>query len=187
MRESKLFNPIKLLFESRNYNIFTEINILYSCIDVIALKNNIIISIEMKMSLTKKLIRQAYTHKLFSNYVYVAVKTKPIKKSIDRCKKYGLGIICVKNDKAFIILESKENNDFYSNYRKILTKRCLQSKNNKIAGLPQLKGIGPRIDCKKRVKEYLKLNKNATWKEIFNNVSNHYCNYKSMACAIGGK
>lgn len=184
LRECKLYDPVKLLFESMGYSVYAEIPILFSCVDIGALKDNIIVAIEMKMSLTKKVIDQAYTHNIFADYTYIVVPTNP--RSTEECIKRSIGIIQVKNDKASIIVKAKKINKFYANYRKIFIKRCLQS-NIEIAGLPVLKGQGPRIECRKRIKEYLKINPKATWKQIYNNIPNHYSNYKSMACAVGSK
>ena len=183
LRECKLYEPIKLFFESQGFSVYPEIPLLYSCIDIVAIKDNIIIAIEMKMSLSKKVVQQAWTHKIFSNYVYVAIPTNPKNSSISKCIKYNLGIIRVKNDIVKILKEAPKNDKFYGNYRQQLIKRCLKS-DNKIAGLPVVKGVGPRIDCKKRVKEYLKNNPNASWKKIYENVPNHYCNHNSMRSAL---
>lgn len=60
LREYKLYEPIKILFESKGYSVYSEIPILSRRVDIGALKNNIIIVIEMKMSLTKKVIWQAH-------------------------------------------------------------------------------------------------------------------------------
>jgi len=182
--EYKLYEPIKKLFESQGYCVYAEIPFINSHVDVVAIKDDIIIAIEMKMSLTKKVIQQSYTHNLFANYRYVAIATNPIK--IERCTKYGIGIIQIKNNNAIILIESQKNDNFYGNYRNIFLKKCMAYKNNNIAGLPNLKGIGPKIDCKKRVIDYIKNNPNASWQEIYKNVYNHYCNYKSMRSALKG-
>lgn len=181
-REYKLYEPIKIFFESQGFSIYPEIPLLYSCIDIVAIKDNIIIAIEMKMSLSKKVIRQAWTHNIFADYTYVAIPTNP--RNPEKCIKRKIGIIQVKNDIAKILYKAPKNDKFYGNYRQQLIKRCLES-DNKIAGLPVVRGVGPRIDCKKRVKEYLKNNPNATWKQIYKDVSNHYCNHNSMRSAIG--
>jgi len=73
---------------------------------------------------------------------------------------------------------------------------CLQTERSKrgpndmgneagVAGLPTLKGEGPRLDCAKRVSEYLLENPDATWKGIYRDVDNHYCSYASMRGAVG--
>jgi len=185
LHEYKLYQPVKKLFESKGYSIYTEIPVLHSnrYVDIGVLKDNIVIAIEMKMSLTKKVIWQAHSCNLFADYIYIAIPTKP--RDIEKCTKYGIGIIQIINQEAHILVEAKKIETWYNNYRKDFIKMCLQSNNN-MAGLPTLKGQGPRIECIKKVKEYLLNNPKASWKELYNNIPNHYCHSKSMNCALRG-
>lgn len=184
-KEYKLYQPLKDFWEDRGYEVFPEVIILNRRVDVGVIKENKIIAIEMKLALTGKVIRQAHMNELFADFVYVAILTNPQYKSIFKCRNYGIGIIQIKNDSAKIILEAQRN-DTFINHRNTFLKRCRQSK-NRIAGLPTLKGQGPRIECKKRVNKYIEKKPNAKWQEIFENVTNHYATYKSMASAIGNK
>ena len=52
------------------------------------------------------------------------------------------------------------------------------------AGLPTLSGVGPAIDCFKRIKLYLQSHPDAAWKEIYKNVANHYHTLNTMRSAM---
>ena len=173
LREYKLYGFVKEYFESQGYVVYPEIPIAGACIDAVARKDDFLIAIELKMSLTKQLIHTCYTNNLFCNLSYAAVPTEPTSKSKELCKKYSIGIIKV-TDEIKIILEANDRFKIYKpEYNRVL-EYCSGVPWDGVGGLPQLKGIGPAIECGKRVKEYL-INHPATkWKEIFKNVHNHY-------------
>lgn len=52
------------------------------------------------------------------------------------------------------------------------------------SGLPTLKGKGPARDVSGLIIEYRKENPDATWKELFANVANHYASWQSMKRAL---
>jgi hypothetical protein len=181
LKEYKLYEPIKKYFERKGFAVYPEVPMFSGCVDIGLIKKDIVMAIEMKMALSKKLIYQAYTHKLYADYVYLAIPTKP--RDLSVCIKQGFGIIRVVNDKIEIILEPIKSN-LVSKIKDKFINNCQRCGTEGIAGLPMLKGEGPAIECSKRVKKYLEKNPNATWKEIFKNVANHYSNYNSMCSAL---
>lgn len=186
LKEYKLSDPVREYFEKQGYKVYTEIPIVGSQIDIIAIKNDFIVAVELKTSLTRQLICQCIRHLNDCNIIYAAVPVNPTSKSIGRCKKYSIGIIKV-SDKLEIILEAK----IHFKHSKVRHTRmlnfCYSFMNDSPGGLPKSKGKGPRIECIKRVKEYLINNPAAKWREIFDNVNNHYYNYKSMQNALREK
>lgn len=186
LREKELYLPLKNFFEKQEYKVVAEVPIpcWFACCDLVAFNDNEIIAVEMKMSLTKTVIHQAYRNQNNSNKVYAAVSTRP--RDLNYASKLGIGVIKVKNNTVEILLESgdfKRQGKYIDQFRQQALS-ILSNTPNSIGGLPTLKGIGPRIECRKRVTEYLIKNPNASWKEIYKNVKNHYCNYKSMKSAI---
>jgi len=186
--ESELFIPIKTMLIKMGYQVAAEVPIPgwnANC-DLAAENNGITIAVEMKMSLTKHVIQQAYRNKMNANCAYAAISTTP--KNLDVAQKHGIGIISVKNGISKIILKAEENDlssRWYKHYAERFKNDIIRlSKLNNIGGYPQMKGEGPRIECQKRVDIYLKDNPNSTWREIYKNVPSHYCNSHSMAGAI---
>lgn len=184
LREVKLYNPIKELFEKYGYEVKAEIPFFNSPIDLIAYSGNYIISVELKMSLTKGLIHKAFLNQLFSDFSYIAIPTNP--RNIDKCIKSGLGIIRVKDGKAEILLDASFKIKPLSHYKKNILAWCDIRDPEMIGGKPMLKGEGPAQDCYKRVLKYKENNPVAKWKNIFDNVDNHYCSHSSMQNALSG-
>ncbi len=186
LREYKLYDPVKEYFENQGYTVYPEIPIAGACIDMVARKDNVLIAIELKMSLTKQLIHACYVNHCFCNLSYAAVPTEPSIKNKTLCERHSIGIIKV-TDKARIVLEANNRfRTFKPEYDRML-KYCSGVPWEGVGGLPQLKGVGPAIECAKRVKEYLISHPAAKWKEIFDNIQNHYSNYKSMQNALREK
>ena len=121
---------------------------------MIARKDNFLIAIELKMSLTKQLIHACYINNISCDLSYAAVPTEPSDKSKALCRRYSIGIIKVE-DKAGIILQVKERSKTIKYYHDSVLKYCSGIPWKGVGGLPQLKGIGPAIECGKRVKSYL--------------------------------
>ncbi len=186
LKEYKLSDPVREYFEKQGYRVYTEIPIAGACIDMVARKGNFLIAIELKMSLTKQLIHRCYTNNLDCNISYAAVPTETSNKSKALCKRYGIGIIKITHE-VNIILEANKTHEPFKPHHDRMLKYCSDVPWEGVGGLPQLKGVGPAIECAKRVKEYLINNPAAKWREIFDNVNNHYYNYKSMQSALREK
>ena len=186
LKEYKLSDPVKEYFEKQGYKVYVEIPIAGACIDMVARKGDFLIAIELKMSLTKQLIKTCFTNRVFCDISYAAVPTNPTIKNRELCKKHSIGIIRVA-DKINIIAEPKGRSIIFKPEHDRMLKYCSGVPWAGVGGLPQLKGIGPAIECAKRVKEYLVNYPAAKWKEIFDNVENHYYNYKSMQSALRAK
>ncbi|AVK98861.1 hypothetical protein FCT18_14660 [Lysinibacillus sphaericus] len=100
MKESDLYEPLKqfLLNQMRCQSIYAEVG-LY---DVVALKGNVTIVVEMKKHLNFKVLEQAYRARTASDYYFISV---PEPKQYhgwfirDILKKYGIGLIYVDVEK----------------------------------------------------------------------------------------
>ena len=69
MAEIDLFEPIRLYLESHGYKVDAEVR---NC-DVVAIKDDDLIIIELKTSINMKLLIQATQRQAISNSVYVAI------------------------------------------------------------------------------------------------------------------
>ncbi len=186
LKEYKLSDPVKEYFEKQGYTVYTEIPIAGSKIDLVARKGNYLVGVELKTNLTRQLFHQCLRHQCNCDIIYAAVPVNPTSRNIDLCKKYSIGIIRI-SDIVKIILEANQRFKPLDWKHKRMLEYCTGDPGNHPGGMPTQKGKGPRIDCIKRVKEYLINHPAAKWKEIFDNVHNHYYTYKSMQSALREK
>lgn len=187
MKETELFNPIKDWLKAQSYKVYAEVSnpVAGTClIDVVGVKDRLTIAIEMKLSLSKTVITQAYRARMVANKVYCAVPCDPKQKGIEECKKYGVGILKI-SDKVEILLECpEENNHFFEQYSLIKNRNFDTMEEGVEAGMPCEKGVGMTYDLCNAIREYQKTNPNATWKEIYKNIDNHYSSPNSMASSL---
>lgn len=80
MKETDLYFPVKQLFESLDYEVYSEV----SNMDVIAVKGDEMLVVELKTSFNLKLLTQAVLRQKLSEHVYVAIPAPSFKK---RCSK----------------------------------------------------------------------------------------------------
>ena len=109
MKESDLFKPVKKLLEDRDYVVKGEIE----DIDVFAMKDDYVIGVELKKSISLKLISQATERQQACGKVYIAVpeeaKRRHMKNNpffMELLKRLDLGLITVEGGKAFVVIES---------------------------------------------------------------------------------
>ena len=128
MYETDLFNPVKTLLESMGYHIKGEIGAL----DVFGISDKGSIAIELKLSITLKLIYQAIDRQKVADIVYVAVPKDALKKHqkqykslIDLLKRLNLGLIVVEKKEASILLETQSFETSKLIHQKRKTKRIL--------------------------------------------------------------
>lgn len=176
LKEKELYPPLKVWLNNQGYKAFTEV----LNMDVLAKKDENYIGFELKMSCSKTVIKQAYRAMTLCGKAYVVTPVVPRQKGIDECKKYGVGIIRV-NGCIEILLEAKtwQYGKLIEHYLK--PEHFAQMTEGSISGTPNMKGEGPAQCLLQEIKRYLELHPKARWEEIYNNIPNHYSNYKSLA------
>jgi hypothetical protein len=141
-----------------------------------------VIFVEMKCTLSDKVIYQAILKQTISPLVYVAVPCKPRKKSIDAAASRGLGVWAA----GMVIVEPNYPHERdMGKWRENVLEFCRKSPEGGIGGMPTVKGDGPAIRCEVAVKAYLEQHPDSSWKQIFKEVPNHYAHARSMAGALG--
>lgn len=180
MKETELAKPVADWMRSLGYIVYAEVPLFGRCLDFVGIREREVVCVELKTSLTKHLVWQACMNQLITTEGYVAVGTSPRKTSIDLCKKYGLGVLSVKNSNVSVVLRPTLRYEPMSGHRKQLLSLCKLLGPSDDAGKPQQAGEGPAQDCQQRIDEYRKTHPNATWKEIYRNVPNHYSNMNSL-------
>jgi hypothetical protein len=185
MKESDLYAPLKAWFEAQGYRIVAEVPMIHQTIDAVAIRDGVVVAIEMKLCLTEAVIRQGSLAQTVADKVYVAVGTNPRAASVVEAKRYGLGVLSIRGGVVTILQDPSPNEHVNQHWREMALAKATHMRTDTIGGVPCRDGVGPARDCKRRVEEYKKQNPKTTWKEIYENVPNHYANAKSMAGALG--
>lgn len=198
MKEADLAKPVANWLRQQGYVVYAEIPCLSRCVDFIGLRNSDIICVELKKSLTTKqpkrarnytspVLYQARSCQLITPTVYVAVATKPRVNSIEACKKKGVGILRVCSESEVIeIVSPRKRFEPLGYLQKEVKTQCIAFGPSDDAGKPQQAGKGPAQEVGKCVQQYVKEHPKAGWKEIYENVPNHYSNYRSLSCVMSG-
>ncbi len=99
MKETELYMPVKTLLTAAGYTVYGEVN----GADVVAIKEESLLIVELKTSFNLKLLIQAAERQKLTDSVYVAIPRPKYKKSFGRdfrekenlLKRLGLGLIFV--------------------------------------------------------------------------------------------
>ena len=98
LKETDLYPPVKAHFEALGYAVKAEVR----DADVVAVKEDALIIIELKTGFTLQLLQQAVARQAMTDQVYVAVPRwkgkaawRMFKGNIGLCKRLGLGVISV--------------------------------------------------------------------------------------------
>lgn len=109
MKETQLYNPVKQLLESNGYLVKAEVK----DVDVMAIKDEYNVIVELKTQISLKLIYQAVDRQKLADKVYVALPSSVIQSQKSNYKYFALllkrldlGLIKVYQDRAEIILET---------------------------------------------------------------------------------
>lgn len=183
MKETDLAKPVANWMRKQGYIVYSEVPIFERVVDMVGINGKDILVVELKLSLSWTVIRQACTSQLVSGKAYVGIATKPRKTSIEKCKKYGIGILRV-TDNVEELLKPVKLKDIWGFYRDTIIEMTEVLTPSDEAGIPCGGNLGPAQVCYIRVKQYRKTHPKATWKEVYKNVGNHYSNHLSMAGAM---
>lgn len=111
MLETELFQPIKEFLENQGYQVKGEIG----AIDCFAMKNNESIAVELKTSITLKLIYQAVERQKIADSVYVAIPKSAIASHRSQYKSFllllrrlSVGLLIVSSSGVEVLLDAKD-------------------------------------------------------------------------------
>lgn len=182
-REVNLSAPVSLWLASLGCVVYAEVDAgLSGPIDHVGLREDgSVVTVQMKLGLTKKVIYQAMLCQLATLETYAAVQCKPRQSSLDRAEKIGVGVWF---DGAVILSPHARHSDQTYSYRHRVIEACRRLQPGGTGGLPNLKGDGPAQRCAAKVRDYLAANPHASWKEIWRDVPNHYAHHRSMSGAL---
>jgi len=100
MRETTLYEPIKLFLENQGYEVKAEVGVA----DVVAVRGNeSVVVVELKTAFSLSLFHQATERQTITDLVYIAVPAsqgrgfrKALRKNLTLCRRLGLGLITVR-------------------------------------------------------------------------------------------
>jgi hypothetical protein len=123
MLETDLYQPVKSFFESQGYTVKAEIN----DIDILAIKEDITIAIELKVKISLKLIYQVIERQKLVDNVFLAIPKDSYKSHQNSIKHFqlllkrlNLGLILIDKKKVEVVFEP---NHYDLNKSKSLNKR----------------------------------------------------------------
>ncbi len=102
--------PVTEWLSNKGYNVWCEIPFHERVIDIVGMRENDLIAVELKKSFARKVFYQASTCQIFARQVYCCAFTNPSKVSIKRAKLRGLGLLRVGNGICHRILEHDYDN-----------------------------------------------------------------------------
>lgn len=187
-REVELSAPIMAWLEAQGFFVYTEVPAPYGAgvTDIIAVRPPVptVIAVEMKMTLSDVVIRQGARAQLDADGVFCAVASNPRAVTLNRARRFGLGVLRVQGDSVAKLLSPEFGKHVWAPHKRALIRRLATWPTGGIAGLPTLKGCGPAQECAMRVRVYWERHPTASWADVFRDVANHYSNVRSMAGAM---
>lgn len=109
MKETELYEPCKKLLESLGYRVKAEVG----AVDIMAVKEDYIVMIELKLSLSLKLIYQAIDRQKLADKVYIGLPKAVFNRAksnqkhfITLLKRLEIGLIVISNDEAEVMVET---------------------------------------------------------------------------------
>lgn len=191
-KEKDLFPPLKKSFKSKGYTVFAEVPCNYRGVDFVAVNGDDHIAVEMKLSFNDEVVRQAQGNIYTFGKSYVAFPVmKPflvhtddfwelsdkIQKRVGWCQKVGIGILQVMRcGTIFEALEAVPKNRY-----RVFDFSQYQESDDDEAGLPYQKGVSAGYRELLAIEAYVRNKPDASWKEIYTNVQNHYSSHTSLA------
>lgn len=108
-KETDLYDPCKTLLESLGYQVKAEVG----AIDIMAIKDDYMVIVELKLKISLKLIYQAIDRQKLADKVYIALpktvlnQTKSnVKHFLNLLKRLEIGLIVVSNNHAEVLVET---------------------------------------------------------------------------------
>lgn len=185
-RECEMAKCVALWLRKQGCVVYAEIG--YGPVDLVGYRSadDTIICIELKSCLNGKVICQAVRSHLVTPFVFVGIATNPRPKSLERCGKYGLGVLQINNGTILELLPPNYPHKPFPHRREQMLHCIKESTPSDQGGIPSQKGVGPAQGCLADVKDYVHRHPAATWKQIYDNVDNHYPSMANMRNALRG-
>ena len=187
LNEVKLSSAITAWLEGQGYTVWTEVPVCSRFVDIVGRNaQGELVAVELKWKWSRNLYYQSLSNGVFTTNVWAATQSKPVAKTVERFHNGGIGMLQVlisENAVRVIIQPSIRTRPIEWVVKRVHQVLDLNPPGER-AGLPNLKGIGPAIDCSRCVCDYLGSHPEAKWTEIWAHVPNHYSSPRSMNGAL---
>lgn len=194
--EAELFAPVKRYFKGLGFTVYAEVAHYYRGIDLVAVKGDDHVAVELKLTFNDKVVSQARQNSLSFSKGYVAYPVKePVYFHFDEvywklrestrvryehCRGSGIGILQIlPSGMIYEALEPQEQKVF-----KKMDFAHYEEKDDDVGGLPFQKGVSAGYHELESIKKYVAINPTASWQEIFDNVHTHYAHARSLSGAM---
>ena len=186
LREFQLAPIVADWLRADGYEVWAEVPAPCSCstIDLVGRKGLDIRIVELKTGWTDTLRRQGWRHLIMVSDVWTATPAKPRATTIQKFKNSGIGMLQIENGKPIVFCYPSRTHPVVEFLTSRLHNYLDHLPKGHDGGMPCLKGIGPAQECERAIEEYRKLHPNATWKEMYVSIPNHYSSYVSMRGAM---
>ena len=179
LKESQLFAPLKTHFKALGFTVYAEVPNGFRTVDIVCVQRKLQIAIEMKTSLNKQVLYQAWLNKQHFNKSYVATPKAPNfnLQWMNESWVSSIGILQVENGKVITHREAAIQSP-----QKPYDFTVFEEKDDDTAGVPWNKGKSEAKVVLERIKHFLKTNppNKWNWKDIYNGIQNHYANRYSL-------
>lgn len=187
MKEFELSAPVEKWLKFQGMKVFSEVPCCYSRIDLVGYDADFedkIVAVELKLSLTRKVVHQAYLNTVYVDFSWCAISTKPREKNLLLCKKRGLGILQIFEDGVTVLCPALNRHPIFGSHRKRMLHYFEYASEGGTGGHPNKKGIGPAQDVKRQIDTIRLLEPKITWRELFERIPSQYSNYRSMQSSM---
>lgn len=188
MTEADMVDKVIPFLEAQGWEIRCEVYNLYlgRNVDISGVRDGQVLLAEAKKGFTKSLRAQAMGLGFRCNAAYIVIPDHP--GSVARAVEFvslpaaqGVGILAVGAGIREVVIP--EDHCRMGNLEKVAA-RILRYPKGVRGGEPNRRGVGPRQAVIKAVAAYRAEHPKATWKELFENVHNHYEKWQHMYSSL---
>jgi hypothetical protein len=182
LREADLAQPVMAWLRGRGFTPYGEVRWYDRAIDIVGLNLEWVTAVELKTSLTRKVLQQAHINQLAAHFSWVAVGTRP------RGLPFGpfnrIGVLSVVGGRVTVLRRAQHSLCVSGHHTRAIRGVCHYKQADGPAGLPGRTGVGPAQDVFDAVGRYRAQHSAASWQELWENVPNHYKHARSMQGAM---
>ncbi len=180
MLEKDLSGPVSEWLTEQGFDVYAEVPHYGSSIDLVGRSASLLVAVELKLCLSRKVIQQANLTAAACHRCYVGVASaRPRPASIALCREIGLGIVSVVESRAIVQLESKEFSPFAGSVQRMREQLATLTRGG-VGGVACQAGQGPAQEMERAIAAYRATHPRATYRELFAAIPNHYASAASM-------
>ncbi len=184
MLEREMSVPVAAWLRAKGLRVYSEVPCYGRSVDLVGVDPaGVMTAVELKGSLTHRVVRQALECQLIGRWCYCAVGRTP--KSVARVAELGLGLLVVRNGVVHEMVRPTHQDGRWERQVEKAVRFCRGPESEDPGGTPSQAGDGPAVRCRALVDAYLAAHPGASWKEIWQAIPNHYQTARSMQGSMG--